>query len=101
MSAVQTRHHFDHVEKTHTWERVQDVEPYLEQNKNLQSESQGFAPTFHQIASIPCIFIEKWMNEAGVDYREIMCSEDGLKNLILRKVRDPDYAFLRTTDKRF
>jgi hypothetical protein len=30
-----------------------------------------------------------------------MCSEDGLKNLILRKVRDPDYAFLRTTDKRF
>lgn len=82
------------------FEREQDVEPYLDANKASQSEDQGFAPDFHLIASIPNIFIEKWLIEDGIDYREIM-SDEGWNGFIRKKLRDPDYAFLRTTNKRF
>jgi hypothetical protein len=100
MSDVLTRHHFDPVERTHTWERLQDVEPILDWTKEQQSESQGFAPTFHFIGQIPNIIIEKWLNEDGIEYRELM-SGDGLERIVKRKLRDPDYAWLRTTSKRF
>jgi hypothetical protein len=98
--SVVTRHHFDHVERRHIFERIQDVEPYLEANKASQAESQGFAPTFHLIGSIPNVIIEKWLNEDGIEYRELM-SGDGLERIVKRKLRDPDYAWLRTTSKRF
>lgn len=100
MSEVHTRHHFDASERVHVWERVQDVEPILEFNKAHQSEDQGFAPTFHFIGQIPNVMIEKWLVEDGIDYRELM-STDGLERIIKKKLRDPDYAWLRTTSKRF
>ena len=100
MSAVQSRHHFDASERVHVFERVQDVEDIIEWNKAFQTVDQGRAETFHMIGQIPNILIEKWLIEDGIEYRELM-SGDGLERIIKKKLRDPDYAWLRTTSKRF
>jgi hypothetical protein len=81
-------------------ERVQDVEDIIENNKRLQNEPQPHLNGFHHIADIPCIFIEKWCNEKGITYRELM-SDDGFESVVKKMLRDPDYMWLRTTDKRF
>lgn len=81
-----------------TFERLQDVEPIIEHNKRLQGESQHSDWGRH-IASIPNVILEKWINEDGVNYLALPGDEFGL--MIKRKLRDPDYAWLRTTDKRF
>jgi hypothetical protein len=81
-------------------ERIQDVEDIIENNKRLQNEPQDFKTGWHHIAEIPCIFIEKWCNEKGISYREIM-SADGFEDVVKRMLRDPDYMWLRVTDKRF
>lgn len=80
--------------------RVQDVEDIIENNKKLQNEPQPILDGFHHIADIPCIFIEKWCNEKGISYRELM-SDDGFEHVVKRMLRDPDYMWLRTTSKQF
>lgn len=100
MSEVVTRPVVDRSTGKIAVERVQDVEDIIERNKGLQTTPQDFKTGWHHIASIPNILIEKWINEDGVSYRELM-SPDGMERIIKRKLRDPDYAWLRTTDKRF
>jgi hypothetical protein len=96
--AVSTDVHLDRSENTFTFQRVQDVESILENNKRLQSEQQKSDWGRH-IASIPNVFLEKWINEDGVNY--LALPKDEFARLIKRKLRDPDYAWLRTTDKAF
>jgi hypothetical protein len=80
--------------------RIDDVEDVLENNKRLQNEAQNTKGGWHHIAEIPAIIIEKWINEDGVTYQEIM-SPGGFESIVKRKLRDPDWKWLRTTDKRF
>jgi hypothetical protein len=80
--------------------RHDDVEAVLENNKRLQNESQDTKNGWHHIADIPTIFIEKWMNEDGVTYQEMM-SPGGFEALVKRKLRSSDWMWLRTTNKRF
>jgi hypothetical protein len=72
-----------------------DVSPTLERNKKLQNEPQK-SESFHHIASVPPIVIEQWLIESGLSYgsREFL-------SFMKRKLRDRDWIFLRTTDKRF
>jgi len=91
--------HFDASERKFTFNRVQDVEPILERNKALQSGT-GDTDLGRHIATIPNVVIEKWLHEDGVSYQEMM-SKDGFERLVKRKLRDPDWAHLRTTSKRF
>jgi hypothetical protein len=76
-------------------QRIDDVEPILEANKRLQNEPQK-SESFHQIASVPNIVIEQWLIESGLSYgsREFTA-------FMMKKLRDRDWLFLRTTDKRF
>jgi hypothetical protein len=78
------------------FERWQDCEPIVENNKRLQNETQS--GDLHHFAEIPNIIIEKWMNEDGISYREIMAPGSEYAK---KKLRDPDWAWLRTTSKRF
>lgn len=94
----ETRVHFDATTRTVQFERLQDVEPIIENNKRLQNESQHSDWGRH-FASIPNVIIEKWCNEDGVNYLALPGDEFG--RIIKQKLRDPDYAWLRTTDKRF
>lgn len=96
MSDVITRLHLDRGEKLIHAERIQDVEPILEHNKALRSIPQKSDWGRH-IASIPNVILEKWLNEeyekGNVGLRMFTKEFDAL---ILRKLQDPDWKYLRT-----
>lgn len=75
---------------------IQDVEPILERNKRLRTMEQRSDWGRH-IASIPNVIITKWLNEAwacgNVDLR---FGTKEFDELVARKLRDPDWAYLRT-----
>jgi hypothetical protein len=73
--------------------RVQDCEPILEANKALQKAGKQTGD-FRHIGTVPCILIEKWMNEEGVPVLEMNKHE--FAKFIRRKLDDPDWRFLRT-----
>jgi hypothetical protein len=78
-------------------ERIQDVEPILENNKRLQNEPQDRKSSFRHIASIPNIFIERWLNEeyarGNVDIKMFGPEMD---KIVEQKLKDPDWKWLRT-----
>ena len=76
-----------------TIERIQDVEPILDNNKRLQNTPQK-SDSFRHIASIPNIIIERWCHELGVNL--IRLSSHEFAKIVGRKLRDPDWAWLRT-----
>lgn len=98
---VRTTVHSDPSERKVTFRRVQDVEDIIETNKRLQNEPQR-RETFHHIASIPNVFLERWLNEeylrGNVNLRLFTPEFD---KLVMKKLRDPEWSWLRTTDKRF
>jgi hypothetical protein len=78
-------------------ELEQDVEDVLERNKRRQNEPQSRKSSFRHIAEIPCIFINRWLNEeyerGNVDIKVFGPEMDALVD---RKLKDPDWKFLRT-----
>lgn len=95
MSAV-TSLHLDRTERLIIAETMQDVEPILEHNKRLRSTPQKSDWGRH-IASIPNVIVTKWLNEewarGNVSLRYLSKEFD---ELVARKLRDPDWAYLRT-----
>jgi hypothetical protein len=77
-------------------ERVQDVEPILEENKRLRALNDGYSPRreLRRVASIPLIVVEQWMQE-GVNLFDPNCRE-----AVRRKLNDPENLFLRTAPGR-
>ena len=76
-------------------ERVQDVEPILENNASLRSIPQrGF---WRKFCSIPNVIWEKWLNEE-YDRGNINIKPFGeeMDAIAARKLRDSDWAKLRT-----
>jgi hypothetical protein len=94
-----TSFHVDEAEDTFTVNRVQDVEPHLDYAKRLQSETQKSDWGRH-VAHIPNIFLEQWLKEewerGNVNLRMFTPEFD---KMIDRKIKDPDWAFLRTDKK--
>jgi hypothetical protein len=99
MSDIITRFHRDEAEGLIYAERIQDVEEILEQNKALQNENQKFAGDWHHLGTIPNVILEKWMNEDGCN--PLAMSGDEFGKYIKKKLRDPDNAWLRTTNRKF
>lgn len=97
---LETKLHIDESANTFTFERVQDVEGILEQNKKLRTMDQQSDWGRH-VARIPNIFLEQWLREeyqrGNVGLR--MYSKD-FDKVIERKLRDPDWAFLRVDKKK-
>lgn len=89
MSWVETRAHYD--DGKLIFERVQDVEPILERNKAFQNEGKQTGD-FRLVASIPCVILEKWINDEGCNYLQLPKHE--FERLIRRKLRDPDWSGL-------
>ena len=96
--SVRTEVHTDATEGKVHFRRVQDVEPILERNKALQADEQRSDWGRH-IASIPAVILEKWINDDGVNYLSL--PKDEFARLVKRKLRDPDWAWLRATGKGF
>ena len=92
---LDTELHVDASEKTLTLNRVQDVEPILDLNKYLQTVKQQSDWGRH-VATVPNIFLEKWLREewdrGNINLRIFTPEFD---QLIERKIKDPDWKFLR------
>jgi hypothetical protein len=97
--SVVTRLHHDASERLIVAQRIQDVEDILEHNKYLADQKQTFAGTWHHIGEIPNVIIEKWLNEDGIMLASLVGDDFG--KWVKRKLRDPDNAAWRVTDKRF
>lgn len=77
--------------------RVQDVEPILEANKQMQTADDGYSPSreLRRVASIPCVVAEQWMKERGIN----ILNPDHMP-AIRRLLNDPENLFLRTAPGR-
>ena len=90
--SVATVPHLDRSEKKIHFERIQDVEPILDHNKALQSMPQK-SDFMRHIATIPCVILEKWANEDGVNIFK-MPRED-YSRYLRKKLNDPEWRYLR------
>lgn len=95
MNEVRRQAHYDAADRKFTFEIVQDVEPILEQNKTLRSEKQ--TGDFRHVASIPNVILTRWLNEEwerGNTTIRVLGPE--MDALVERKLKDPDWKWLRT-----
>lgn len=90
--------HFDEGSGGFAVETTQDVEPFLERNKQLRNDTDGFTPSrdMKYIANIPNVVIEKWLNEHGVN----LFNKDH-EPAVRRLLNDPEWRHLRTSPGRF
>lgn len=77
-------------------ERTQDVEPILDHNKEISGLQQPFAGAFRHVATIPLVILEKWMNEEGAPVMSM--SKNEFARFVKKKLNDPDWRYLKTTD---
>ena len=89
--------HYDPDGEKSTVETTQDVEPILERNKALQNQDDGYSPSreWRRIASIPLVVAQQWMKEDGVNWLALPRRERQI--YLRRKLRDPQYRYLRTS----
>lgn len=94
LTRVSTYHAYD-AQTDMTWiEEVQDVEPYLERNKALQTpeySKQGIKNEWWHVATIPVGIQYKWLREDGINI-----FNKAHWPAVKRKLMDPDYRYLRT-----
>ncbi|HEY3886768.1 MAG TPA: hypothetical protein VGL62_16255 [Vicinamibacterales bacterium] len=76
-------------------EHWQDVEDIVERNKGLQSLPQRSDWGRH-IATIPNVILVRWMNEEHARGNRVMPFTAAFDDLVARKLRDPEWAYLRT-----
>lgn len=91
---VLVRPHFDADGDHFTVQHYQDVEDIIENNKALQAEPQRGA--FRHVASIPNNIVVLWMNEEWERGNRVMPFTPAFEEVVQRKLRDPDWAYLRT-----
>lgn len=75
----------------------QDIAPVLEFAKAAQNHNDGFTGSreLKRVAIIPPVLQLKWLIEDGVDIWKPENSE-----WLMKKLNDPDYAYLRTAEGR-
>lgn len=92
---ITRRAHYDAAERKFTFEIVQDVEPILERNKAIKGQQKDMDWGRH-VATIPNVFLTRWLNE---EYERgnisIKLFGPEMDALVDRKLKDPEWAFLR------
>lgn len=78
-----------------TIRRSVDVEPRIEANKKLQGAGDGYTPSrdMRRIASIPLGVVEMWRTVDGINIYD-----RNHWKAVMRKLRDPDWRWLKTVD---
>ncbi len=78
-----------------TWEIQQDIEPIIENNKQMQSEGTAATHEFGRVvASIPAVIVNKWIVEEGVPF--LGMPEHEFRKWIAKKLMSSDFRYLRT-----
>lgn len=95
MTGLLSQTHYDAGERKFTFVRVQDIEPYLEHNKQLRSmEQKG---EWRQTSEIPNVILMQWLNEEYARGRVgLRLYSKEFDEIIQQKLNDPDWAYLRT-----
>lgn len=94
LTGIETVHHYDHDTRITRIERVQNLEPILERNKELaktEHQAIGIKRNWWHAGTIPNIIIEKWLNEFGIDF----FNPDHWP-AVKRLLNSPDWRYLRT-----
>lgn len=93
--------HFDEGEGRLIIENRTDVEPLLDRNKASANAWDGFSCTreSREIADIPAAVIHQWLIEDNLDVFAFN-RDPAVRRKVLRRLRDPDYAFLRSSSGR-
>jgi hypothetical protein len=94
MSGVLVRPHFDAGGDRFAIEHAQDCTDIVARNRRLQGEAQR--GDFRHVASIPNVIIVKWLDEEWRRGNAVMPFTPAFDEVVTRKLRDPDWAFLRT-----
>ncbi|HEX5509836.1 MAG TPA: hypothetical protein VFX37_15150 [Pseudolabrys sp.] len=93
---MDTRFHLDPNGRDIAIETIQDVEPILERNHELRREEQRSDWGRH-VATIPNVLLVQWLNEAHArGHVGLQLFSDEFERIVQAKLRDPDYAYLRT-----
>lgn len=96
MTGLSSHTKYDAGERKFTFVRVQDVEPYLEHNKQLRTMEQKNDAWKHT-STIPNIILMQWLNEEYARGRTgLRLYSKEFDEIIQRKLQDPDWAYLRT-----
>lgn len=83
--------HHDEASGKSTIQITQDVEPYLEANKQKLSESStNWKGEMHHVARIPMVIIEQWNAELGAN-----CLKKEYRPWFMAKLNDIKYSKLR------
>ena len=96
---------FEDTEKGFILDYHQDCQDIVDHNKALQTSDDGHtkinddrdSPEMRHVASIPNIFVVKFLEEYGINVYEEEHWNDGT---IPRLLNDPDYRFLKTRDEK-
>ena len=73
-----------------------DVEPVLEHNAALRGMEQMKTDGLKHKATIPAVLMVKWLNEEWVRGSNIRYLSEEFEQVIARKLKDPEYAYLLT-----
>jgi hypothetical protein len=89
--SVETRWHRE------GYERVQDCEAIVENNKRLQTEQQSRKSDMRHVGSIPAIWVEKLLrDEWAKGNTTIKWSDPEFDKLLRQLLDDPDFRHFRT-----
>lgn len=93
-NGITTNYYWDTASKKLIVQRIQDVEPELNQNKaeynhHTDHKATRYKGASHKVASIPPGVVEQWIKEG---FNIFTCTDAELR----RKLNDPDYKYLRT-----
>lgn len=76
--------------------REDDLDPFLDRNKMLQTMEQDRKSDLRHHASIPNIILTRWLNEEwNKGNHGLRFLSEEFNQLIDRKLQDPEWAYLR------
>lgn len=107
-TGVVTQRRYDHNTQTLHIKREQDCRELIDLNKAQRDENDQSwrkkEDRMMHFARIPDVFIEKWLREDGFNVYAAKMDRHGRPNddmvRLLRKLEDPDYKWLKTTNMR-
>lgn len=89
MSAVSTD--FEFHDGKMTIARTQDCTPIAEFTKAMHNSGNHGGSEMRHAAKIPLVIIEKYMNDHGVTFQEVMNDEKHFRHML----NDPDFKMFR------
>ena len=92
---------YDHSDDTYTIERVQDVGAIIENNKQLQNDTDGYSPSrdIRSVASVPFTVFEGWLKADGLTWNDYWTRMDKKEqsSYRARRLLSNEWGKLRTS----